>query len=80
MAVKALCSIFGIRFTPKALARLAFIEISILAIVYFVLIILRYATSSLSHDFFVELMLIVGIGMVFDHYSITVMMLCSDKR
>ncbi len=74
MALKSVCRIFGMKFSSNTLAKLAFIEIGVLAFLYFVLIILRYATPYLSHELFIEIMIIIGVGMAFDHYAMSALL------
>ncbi|PIV90749.1 hypothetical protein COW46_01225 [Candidatus Gracilibacteria bacterium CG17_big_fil_post_rev_8_21_14_2_50_48_13] len=71
MAVRTVCHMFGVRMQTKTLANLAFLEIAVLGVAYFALIIFRYATPYLSHELFLELLVILGVGMSFDHYAVT---------
>ena len=63
--------LFGVPLKIDTVIGFAFIEISIFAIIFLALIIARYVFHALPHELFIELMVIVGVGMSFDHYAVS---------
>jgi len=68
MIFKTTVKLMGIKMTPEQLKKLIMGEAWLLAFLLLLFVVLRYATGTLSHELFVELMLIFMWGSAIDMY------------
>ncbi len=72
--IKTTITLFGYKIKQESLKTYAIWEIAIVSVLWIAFVILRYATPYMSHELFVELMIIITSGLLLDHYTISTLL------
>lgn len=74
MAFKTLSHLTNSQPETRVLKIAAYLEVALVSILFLLLICFRYLTPVLSHELFMELLLLLGVGIALDHYTMTLLL------